>query len=309
MTARKPSGKGRRLLLGTSVFLLLTALGRGGSPARAQSIDDDDEPVVVAPQQLHYLVNEAMFNRMVYGNWTPETARNKLDSLLNLKIATVEKNSSISRAQKERIALAGRGDIKSIFDRIDDKKGVLDKQVDPLEYRKLTQELRPLQNLWQKDPFGEGSYFSKALKAALDEAQSERITDLDDEAKRRGHLARIDQVVVALDTLLGLTAEQRRRLTELLTEETQPPAVFGTHDFHVILYQMARLPETKVRPIFDDPQWHTLRGPFLQAKAMKPFLVSNGYLAADAADGPVPDPGRKPLVPGNDRASVPERRR
>ena len=242
-----------------------------------------------------YLVNEALFNRTVYGNLTPERAREKLDSVLLAKIANVEQSTAISRAQKERLALAGRGDIKRIFDRIEDRKGILNKQIDQDEYRKLIQELRPIQLLWLQDPFREGSYFSKALKVTLEQKQAEKFRMFEAEAERLHYLARIDQVIVSLDAFLGLSAEQRRRLTKLLVEETRPPLVFGTHDIHVVLYQMASLPEAKVRPIFDDPQWRTLEGRLVQARAMKPFLISSGYLAEDAADGPAPRPNPRVL--------------
>jgi len=290
MTMKKsPSGE-RRLLFEVSVFLLLAAAAVPGAAARGQANDDDDEPEKPAPGQPLYLVNEVMFNRMVYGNATPETAREKLDSVLNLKLASVERSSAISQAQKERLALAGRGDIKRVFDRIEDRKGVLNKQIDQDEYRRLIQELRPFQHLWIGDPFGDGSYFSKALKVTLEEGQAERFMKVEGEARRVHYRARIDQVIVSLDASLGLSAEQRRRLTNLLVEETRPPLVFTAYDTQVVLYQMARLPEAKVRPILDDPQWLTLEGRFLQARAMKPFLVSNGCLAEEAADGPAPKP-------------------
>jgi hypothetical protein len=280
---------GRRFLL-ASLALFLAALAGPGTTARAQAGDDDDEPVAVAPQQLVYLVNEAMFNRTVYGNLTPERARDKLDSLLRMKVASLEQSAAISPAQKERLALAGRGDIKRIFDRIEDRKGILNKQIDQDEYRKLILELRPIQLLWQQDPFRDGSYFSKAAKITLEEGQARRFMKVEDDTKRLLYYARIDQAIVALDTHLGLSADQRRRLTKLLMEETRPPLVFGPYDVQVVLTQMASLPEAKVRPIFDDSQWRTLEGRFLQARAMKPFLVSNGCLAEDAAEGPAPRP-------------------
>ena len=280
------STAGRRLLLAAPLSLFLAAAAVPGASARAQADDDDEKPPIVAPQQLLYLVNETMFNRTVYGTLTPERAREKLESVLSLRIASVERSSAISRAQKERLALAGRGDIKRIFDRIEDRKGVLNRQIDQEEYRRLIQELRPIQLLWLQDPFREGSYFSKALKMTLEEGQAKRLTKVEGEAKRLHYRARIDQVIVSLDTFLGLSADQRRRLTSLLVEETRPPLIFGSHDVQVVLHQMASLPEAKVRPIFDDPQWRTLEGRLIQARAMKPFLVSNGYLAEDAADGP-----------------------
>jgi hypothetical protein len=292
---------GRWLARAAPLSLCLAAAAVPGATVWAQA-DDDDEPVAVAPPQMLYLVNEALFNRAVYGTLTPERARERLDSVLLAKIATLEQSTAISKAQKEKLTLAGRGDIMRIFDRIEDRKGILNKQIDQDEYRKLLQELRPFQLLWLQDPFREGSYFSKALKVTLEQKQAEKFRMFEADAQRVHYLARIDQTIVSLDAFLGLSAEQRRRLTKLLVEETRPPLVFGSHDVQVVLYQLASLPAGKVRPIFDDPQWRTLEGRFVQARAMKPFLVSSGYLAEDTAEGP--DPGPNVPVDGIERLRI-----
>ncbi len=64
---------------------------------------------------------------------------------------------------------------------------------------------------------------------------------------------------------LGLTDDQRRRFETLLLEETRPPEQFGVDDYQVVMSQAARIPEARIRPIFDDLQWRILRKEFAVA--------------------------------------------
>jgi hypothetical protein len=274
------------------LFAALVVFSVGSAAAAQAPADDDDGPAVAAPRQPLYLVNEAMFNRLVFGNASRETVRTRFERVLTLKLADAERRYGLSEAQKARLALAGQGDLKRFFDRIDDRKVVLDKQVDQDEYVRLMQELRPLQTSLSKDLFGEGSFFFKALKTTLQEGQSARYGAAEHEALQKRYRARIDQVIVSLDSSLGLSAGQRRRLATLLVEETRPPRVFSAYDLQVVIYQMARLPEAKLRPIFDDAQWLALGRRFDQVRALKSILVSSGYLPEEAAD-----PGQEPARP------------
>jgi hypothetical protein len=276
-----------RLSVATSLSLLLIGAPQGAA-ARAPDDDEDDAPApAVGLQQPLYLVNDALFNRMVYGNLRPEALRDRLEAFLNVKITDAARRCNLSEDQKEKLRLAGRGDIRRVFDRIEDRKDVIGKQVDQEEYIRLMNQLRPLQGLsgtalFGNGLFGNGSYFAKALKGLLDEGQAARYGGAERELTQQRYLARIEQVVVSLDGSLGLSADQRRRLTTLLVKETRPPRQFSSYDGSVVLYQMARLPEARVRPIFDDLQWQTLCVRLNQARAMEQVLRTGNYLPDDA---------------------------
>ena len=49
------------------------------------------------------------------------------------------------------------------------------------------------------------------------------------------------------------------QLAELLLKETRPPRKFGdAPDVALVLFQASRIPEAKIRPIFDDAQWRIM---------------------------------------------------
>src|SRR5262249_17392957 len=104
--------------------------------------------------------------------------------------------------------------------------------------------------------------------------------------------ATIEWFVVHIDKALGLSDFQQERLVELLSTETPPPARYGQADFWFLMYQMTRLPDTKLKEILDEPQWRLLNNQFNQARGMGPWLRSNGLLAqgADVSSAPVAPP-------------------
>ena len=74
----------------------------------------------------------------------------------------------------------------------------------------------------------------------------------------------------------------------MLLEETKPPRKFGhQYDYYVIMWQAAKLPEDKLKPLFDDVQWKVLNQQFAQMQGMEQWLKQFGVLSleADAADG------------------------
>ncbi|MGE5191319.1 MAG: hypothetical protein ACM3U2_02385, partial [Deltaproteobacteria bacterium] len=82
-------------------------------------------------------------------------------------------NYGLTAAQKQKLQLAGRGDIKRMFDRIEDSRRRLQAQVvqDIEGVQRLcvqmSQESSALRAGIRKGPFGEGSLFAKTLKSAL----------------------------------------------------------------------------------------------------------------------------------------------
>ena len=92
-----------------------------------------------------------------------------------------------------------------------------------------------------------------------------------------------------LDNAVGLTADQRRRLSKLLVEETRPPKKFGPHDYHGRdAPGRPGSPRPSSSPIFNDAQWRLIGRQFDQARGMEPFLRKNGFLPDEPAK---PRPG------------------
>src|SRR5438477_5906783 len=101
--------------------VVLTIVG-AGPVARAQD-EEEEEPAPAAPAGRVFIVNDAQFDQWVFGNMgqgNAGVARNKLDSLLALHVDDLERACGLTPAQKKKFVLAGRGDIKRFFDRVEE---------------------------------------------------------------------------------------------------------------------------------------------------------------------------------------------
>ena len=150
-------------------------------------------------------------------------ARTRFDSALALRIDDLERACGVTEAQKKKLKLAGRGDIKRIFDRVEElKRKFLQNQNDP--NNNIWQAIQPLQVEVNAGLFGEGSIFQKTIKQTLNGDQVSRYDSLVLERKLSRYRSTVEWFVVHLDKALGLSDDQRRRFTELILSETEPPA-------------------------------------------------------------------------------------
>ena len=112
--------------------------------------------------------------------------------------------------------------------------------------------------------------------------------------------ARVDLAMELLNNSVGFTDEQRQRLVKLLAEETRPPRRLGQNDYYAVLYLLASLPEAKVKPIFDDVQYRSLRRQLDQARGLGVWLKQNGFVpdedAGTEAGGPKPAVGVRVMI-------------
>jgi hypothetical protein len=274
-------------LLTAATFLASLGMGQA---ARAQQ-DEEEEAAPAAPMNGVFMINNAQFDQWVFGNvgaTNAGVARNKLDSLLALNVEDLERNCGLTPVQKKKLLLAGRGDIKRFFDRVEDIRKKFDKvKNDQNQFGLMWQDIQTLQTAFQAGVFDEESIFAKAVKATL---SSEQVVEQEKVARDRllyRYWARVDLAMELLNNSVGFTDEQRQRLVKVLAEGTRPPRRLGQNDYYAVLYLLATLPEAKVKPIFDDVQYRSLRRQLDQARGLEAWLKQNGFVPAEEA-GPKP---------------------
>jgi hypothetical protein len=138
------------------------------------------------------------------------------------------------------------------------------------------------------DLFGDGSMFAKTLVRILTLDQRSRAREIE---RLATYKTRVHWVVLPLDKQLGLSREQHRRFVELIAKQTHPLERYGELDDDAVMLQASRLPEADLKPIFDDAQWHLLKGHFDQAKRIEKSLIEKGYLRQDESNGTQPKAG------------------
>ena len=274
------------------VALLLAA----AVPARGQAFDDDDdEPPQPIPAPAGFVLSDANFGQWAFGVQDLSTVRTRMESYLTLKIQQVDRACALSESQKERLALAGRGDIRRIWGRVDEKRRkYVNVAHDQNKLNEIVQDVQSLRASLTGDPFVEGSLFSKVLASTLAGDQLARYEKTQRENNAFRYRAKVDLVIATLDQLAGFTDKQRQELRELILAETRPPRKFGQYDYQVMMAQVSRIDEAKLRPLFDDLQWRVLRQRLEQGRGLEPFLIKNGLLPAagevERLPGPLPAP-------------------
>jgi hypothetical protein len=274
-----------RLLL---VGLVLAVVG-SNRVARAQ-IDDDlveenEQPVNAMAGLVQPGVNGDQIDQWVFGRFGGSGgARNKLDSSLSLRIDDLERTCGLTEFQKKKLRLAGRGDIKRFFDHVEDLKRKY-AQGQNVAGANVWQEVQPLQVEINSGFFGDDSIYAKTIRRTLSGDQAARFESMMRERKLVRHRSTVEWFVVHLDKGLGLTDDQRRRFVDLLVSEARPPRRFGHGDYWYLMLQTAEVPEAKIKPIFDAPQWRLLSRQFIQARGMEQWLKANGILPDDEKDG------------------------
>jgi hypothetical protein len=95
-----------------------------------------------------------------------------------------------------------------------------------------------------------------------------------------------------LEQAMPLRDAQRRGLIDLLMKETKPTRTTGIYDFYVVMYQVGKLPEEKLKPLFAAGEWKVMQRQLAQYKAIVPNLRMNGLIDdEDAGDvRNVPEP-------------------
>ena len=101
--------------------------------------------------------------------------KNKLEGLLTRKVDEVEQMFLLTAAQRQKLRLAGHGDIKRLLDSVEEARREFDlakQDVDRLS--EVRNKLRTVDLLMTSGPFDFGSLFHKTLRKMFDEKQLKR---------------------------------------------------------------------------------------------------------------------------------------
>ncbi len=172
-------------------LLLLAVVGGFAVTVRGQDNADDDTDVgegqqvvpdeaVAAPMVFESDVSTDTFDELIFGTRRngPGGPRGWLDSLLRWRVEAVDRGALLTEMQKEKLQLAGRGDIKRFFDRVADERAqflaVRENVVDRKRLRQLNESTHGLRIAFVGGLFEEESRFEKTMKRSLTAAQVQR---------------------------------------------------------------------------------------------------------------------------------------
>jgi hypothetical protein len=208
-------------------------------------------------------------------------ARQRMESQLSLQIDGIDRSSKLSTAQKKKLELMGRGDIKRFFDAFERAKlrfNQIDNDVNRLQ--EIMPEITPLQMSIQSGMFQVDSLFAKSLRTTLTSEQRAKYDAEIQERNKLRHRAQIELAVNMIEQLIPLRDSQRREMVDLLVREIAPPkGNYPTYEFYYILYQLGRVPEETFKTILSPTQLKLLNRIAATYKGYEQFLRRNGLLS------------------------------
>lgn len=138
-----------------------------GASGQAQQIAEPRVPAQgIVPQRIQ--LTDDLLDRLIFRQQSSAEARARLDAQLASRIKSIDGICQLSDAQKHKLRLAGRGDIKRLFDRYESAKqkfhALNTNQEQPVLI--VPPEVGPLRNAFN-EPFQENSLLYKTLPNTL----------------------------------------------------------------------------------------------------------------------------------------------
>ena len=280
----KPPNRARSTWRLALVMMLGIALGvLHAPPAHGQDDWDGVKPAANQPGrgfrggrmgELHVEIDQWLMGGMPSGGFDQS-----LQTQLAVRVDSVARTCGLSDAQRNKLELAGCGDVKRFHRSVEQLKQKYGAVVtDQQKFAELAQEVSPLQLKLQGGLFGESSLYAKVLKQTLDPKQSTQYAEEERQRQRFRYETRIEAVLCDLENSVPLLAEQRQKLVKLLLDETSPPKKYDQYANIIVLLQVRRLDKAKFKAVLDKDQRQALKKMAEDAQGMEPFLRSNGYL-------------------------------
>lgn len=239
------------------VIVVIVLLAISVAPAEAQV---EGAFVVDAPQMVK--LSENWLEQRIFGNRQGDGARARAETALDLEVALIEQIGNLTEAQKDKLELAGLGDIHRFFNRVEVlRRSAPTGQMPMQQYQELMQKAQPLQRRFGAGLHGNGSLFHMTVQSTLDEHQLETFRRIDGQRRRKQYEAIVRATVAQIDQAVPLTSDQRTRLIELVLTETDPPETYvaSQYQYHVVLLNMSKFPEEDLRSIFLENEWQVIQ--------------------------------------------------
>jgi hypothetical protein len=257
-----------RFVLAAAVAGCVLVVACGSIAARAGDDDDlTDRNSSVPNQNVEFAVpQQPSVDALLFGlgDRDDQQQKQQLDQLLSRKVADVGRTARLAENQKQKLLLAGRGDIVRLIDRMEELRSrYRSAALTPDIQRQIDQEAGPIRAALRGGVFTGDSLFTKTMTKTLTSEQIARYERIDRSRRLFQHRAGVHMTVLRLATALGLSDDQWKGLEQLLLTETHPAQITGeaypASYFNIVYRQMRGIPEEKLKPLFDPWQWRTLQ--------------------------------------------------
>jgi hypothetical protein len=230
-------------------------------------------------QAVRAMDMEANLTQQACGSQNQAQAEKKVESLLMLRVGSLERAGGLSKEQTEKLRLAGREDAQRFFRELDDLRqqcrGMTG--MEP-KFQELWPKISELQSRFNGGLFSDGSLFQKVLRGLARDNPTAPFLKEEERRRQARFRAMIQVTVMQFENGVSLTDLQRQKFLKLLFDELKPPHRLGRQAEYAVFFQMTNIDEAKLKSIFDDKQWRALSMWLRNAKARESHLKTQGFV-------------------------------
>jgi hypothetical protein len=205
--------------------------------------------------------------------------RKHLESQLSLELRMLQNSLQLDDTQIAKIELAGKGDIKRFFDRISEVVSKIEAmELNQNQINEAYQLTIPIATEVNGGLFTESSLMHKVLHGSISEEQSQLLIT---EAKLRRRLlieSLIKGYVLTLGRSVPMTADQSRKVIEILVAKTENDRLAGQYASFLIAYRWSRVPEEELQTFLHEKQIKAMKKGKAEMNGMLQFFKQQGMI-------------------------------
>jgi hypothetical protein len=294
--AGRSRARRRSRLHGLVVLSIAASLMAIVATARLGAAPDDEDLQQDEPEQEgHMAVNVnwlQQFDMIVFSSngGVPE-ARSRLETRFKVQLDELDRTCELSDAQKRKLLLAASGDSKRFFGQVSELRRKFEASLPNQNgnpFNDLWQQVGPLQTKFQAGIYGPDSLYIKTIRSTLNTEQMARYRAMLDSRKRINGEAQLLGAVAAMERSAPLDSQQHEKLVALLREELADLPDLNGDNASWLHGQLSKIPEEKMRAIFDERQWELLKrvgnqfGDVQEMVDMQEMIIEAQPVEADA---------------------------
>lgn len=208
-------------------------------------------------------------------------AREALESRVDLEILRISQAIRLDDSQTDHLKLAGHGDIKRFFDRVERARRHFLAMQSRLERNNLNEAYQlaaPLQQELALGLFGPTSLLQKTIASTLDEQQWAAWQQEQERANRLRAERAVKLFIAQTQRQIPMTTEQRTRLAELLLDQVKSISTNDQYTQYLLQYRLSEVPREELQNLFDPTQMKAIDRSIQQGRAMVNMLKHRGLL-------------------------------
>lgn len=293
-----------------------------GQPEVVQEEAAEQEPdaaEVVAAEVVdveiggEFVINQEMLESIIFQpDATEAEAMKRVRESFKKELDDLCQRYSLTSDQREKLALAGEGDLKRFLDRVRQSR----QQLKQAEEKKELQQPNAQQVHYdaafklyadrRRGLFSSGSLFAKSRERTFSAEQLARFNADQAAEARRVTEVYVQLYIVLLQREIPLLAAQREQLRKVILENIPPLSQEDESAVGFVAYKASLIDPQLLRPLLDDEQWEKLQKYFEHAKENHWMLENQAIdrpmimiqpaikLVPAAEADKVPDPAQQP---------------